>query len=324
MEMSTSGTICISHGEDADGLICAALLRRLKDSRPVLVTYDDFEEALKRVEPPLEELYVCDVNIREELFEEIQRINGFARVTIIDHHQPAEGLLEKLEEEGVTIVHSTLDCASVLLYDHYREELGRDAGRLAAYAAWADQFEDGPIASRLLWEYDRQLVQHEALILAHAIVRNQNPEGWYPIVRELSGLAFPHDIPGVVEASLAQLRDMADLISTLPKVATRLERLAYLETPEGEPIGTVANLLLDATGVDVGLCYNYSDRGRVNVSVRSKRGLAFHLGEITRRVARRLGGFGGGHKRASGASIPESGLQGFIENLEEELSTYYR
>lgn len=318
--MSTPRTICISHGEDADGLICAALLRRLKGAEPILVNYDEFEGALKGVRPPLGELYICDLNAREALVEEILRINGFARVTIVDHHPSAEGLLEGLVEVGVTVIHSPLDCASVLLYDHFRGELGREAGRLAAYAAWADQFEDGPIASRLLWEYDRQLVQHEALILAHAVVRNQTPEVWYPIVGELSGLAFPHEMPGVVDAALAQLGDMVDLIGALPEVATRLGRLAYLKGTDDEPIGTVANLLLDALGVDVGLCWKDGDKGRVNVSVRSRRGLTFHLGEITRRVAGRHGGFGGGHKRASGASIPGSGFEGFIEDLERELS----
>lgn len=35
-------TICISHAEDADGLICAAYLRHLRNASIVLVTYDEF------------------------------------------------------------------------------------------------------------------------------------------------------------------------------------------------------------------------------------------------------------------------------------------
>ena len=318
--MTDPETLCVSHGEDADGLICAALLRRLKNSSPILVDYDGFEGALMAVEPPVRELHICDLNVREALRGEILRINGFADVTIVDHHPASEGLLEGLVEEGVTVVHSPLDCASVLLYDLYREGLGRAAGRLAAYAAWADQFEDGPIASRLLWDYDRQLVQHEALILAHAIVRTQTPGFWHPLVVELSELAFPHEIPGVLDAALAHLGDMTDLIGALPKSAVRLGRLAYLEALGDEAIGTVANLILDALGVDVGLCYKAKDEGRVNVSMRSRRGLKFHLGEITRRVASEHDGFGGGHKRASGASLPASSLRGFIDDFAREFS----
>jgi single-stranded DNA-specific DHH superfamily exonuclease len=84
------------------------------------------------------------------------------------------------------------------------------------------------------------------------------------------------------------------------------------------PIGSVAGLVTDALGVDVGLCYKEKD-DLINLSIRSKRGLAFHLGEITRRVAAKNGGFGGGHKRASGASIPNQNLKGFIRDLEDEL-----
>lgn len=318
--MSGHKALCISHGEDADGLICAALLRRMRGASPILVTYDDFLEALKGVEPPVDELYICDLNIREALLEEILRINGFARVTIVDHHASVEGLLESLVERRVKVLHDVRDCTSVILYDHFREELGREAGRLAAYAAWADQFEDGPIASRLLWDYDRQFVQHEALILAHSIVRTQEPGFWSLIVDELSGLAFPHEIPGVVEAALAHLKESSEMIARLPAAATRLGRFAYVEAEGEEPIGTVANLIVDALGVEVGLCYKVKSGSKVSVSLRSRRGLAFHLGEITRRVAARRGGFGGGHKRASGASLPLQSLEGFIDDVAAELA----
>jgi hypothetical protein len=317
--MDGTNALCISHGEDADGLVCAAFLRRMKNASTILATYDDFEGALREVKPPVEELYICDLNIREALVDEILRINKFARVTIIDHHASAEGLLESLVEKGVRVLHSVKDSASVILYDNFREELGREAGRLAAYAAWADQFEDGPIASRLLWDYDRQFVQHEALILTHAIVRTQEPEFWNLVVEWLSKLSFPHEIPGVLEAALAHLRESAGFIANLPKEARRLGRLAYLEATDDYPIGTVANLILDALRVDVGLCYRVKPGSNVNVSIRSRRGLTFHLGEITRRVASRHAGFGGGHKRASGASLPPSSLWGFIDDVVREL-----
>ncbi len=318
--MSGHRALCISHGEDADGLISAALLRRMRGASPILMTYDDFLEALKGVDSSIDELYICDLNIRDALVDEILRINEFASITIVDHHASAEGLLESLVERGVKVLHDVRDCTSVILYDHFREELGREAGRLAAYAAWADQFEDGPIASRLLWDYDRQFVQHEALILAHAIVRTQEPEFWNTVVEWLSGLAFPHEIPGVVEAALAHLKESSEMIARLPAAATRLGRLAYVEAEGEEPIGTVANLIVDALGIEVGLCYKVKAGSRVSVSLRSRRGLAFHLGEITRRVAARRDGFGGGHKRASGASLPLQSLEGFIGDVVAELA----
>jgi len=317
--MTGGGVVCIVHGEDADGLTCAAMLRRLFDATPVLTTYDDLLSALEGVSPPVEELYICDLNIRESLLPEIARIRDFARVAVIDHHQMEEGVLEGLIGAGVEVVHDTRDSASVLLFDHFRERLGREAGRLAAYTAWSDQFEDGPIATELLWDYDRQLVQHEAMIITHAITRMQNEGFWMRIVEGLSRLDFPHEIPGVVEASLAHVKEMVEIIKALPGEAVRREKLAYVRASDEKPIGTIANLLLDSLGVEVGLCYKVK-KGRANISMRSRRGLTFHLGEITRRLAAEQGGFGGGHKRASGASIPEEGVEGFIRGLEEALA----
>jgi len=43
------------------------------------------------------------------------------------------------------------------------------------------------------------------------------------------------------------------------------------------------------------------------------------LGEATKRLAKRYGGFGGGHKRAGGASIPRKDGIAFIKDLEIEL-----
>jgi len=124
--------ICISHAEDADGLICAAYLRHLMDVSTLLVTYDEFENALKSVRPSVKEVYICDLNIRVEFYEEIQRINRFASVTFVDHHPTAVEMVERLKESGVTVVYSPLDCASVLLFDHFNEKLSRKAARLAA------------------------------------------------------------------------------------------------------------------------------------------------------------------------------------------------
>ena len=317
--MTSATTLCISHGEDADGLICAAYMRLLKDATLVLATYDELKDALKGVEPPFEEIYICDMNLRKDLMEEIERIRGFASITLVDHHPTEGGILERLREMGVTVVHETRDCASVLLYDQYRDELGRGAGRLAAYGAWADQFEDGPIATTLLREYDRQFAQLEGLMLAYALTRDHTLEFTGPIVEGLSRLDYPHQIRGVHETALKHLEEMAEIVEALPEICTTLNVLAYCESPEGKPIGTVAGLIVDALGTMVGLCYVVKDDGRVNISLRSKRGLDYHLGETTREIAEKVGGFGGGHKRASGASIPPSSLERFIREFDAKL-----
>jgi len=312
-------TICISHAEDADGLICAAYLRHLRNASIVLVTYDEFEDALKKVQPPVDEVYICDLNIREDLSEEILRINGFTDVTLVDHHPTALGVLKRLTDSGVTVVHNPLDCASALLYHQFRKELGREAARLAAYAAVSDQFEDGPIASKLLEKLDRQFVQHEALILTHALHRKAKAQFRLSVVEELSRFTPPHRIKEAPEAALAHLEHVAKLLESLPTEASSIGRLAYIEAVDGTSAGPVAGLLVDAMGVDVGVCYKRGKKGAMNLSIRGRRGLEIHLGEITKRLIKRYGEFGGGHSRASGASIPPDSYMEFIKDLEREL-----
>jgi len=313
--------VCISHGEDVDGITCAALLKRLKGARPILVTYDDFHETLQGITPPLDALYICDLNIREDLLDEILRIRGFTGITVIDHHPASELVLEKLTAAGVEVVHDTRDCASVLLYDHFSEELGREAGRMAAYAIWADQFEDGPLAIELLKEYDRQSVQHEALLLAHALTQRPTHEFRTLVMDEVSRLTPPHRIPGASEAAVAYLEEMILLAETLKQSSIRMKVLAHFEADEEMPIGSIAGFVTDALGVKVGLCHKRV-QSLVNLSVRGRRGINFHLGEMTRSIASKYGGFGGGHKRASGASIPAGALEGFLRDLDDELATY--
>ena len=319
--MSPPAVVVISHGEDADGITCAALLKRMKAAHPILVNYDDLKNAMSSIQPPLEELYMCDLNIREDLVEEIIRITGFARVTLIDHHPTTPGILEQLEKAGAEVVHDPRDCASVLLYNRFRDELGREAGRMAAYAAWADQFEDGPIAENLLREYDRQSTQHEGLLLAHALPQRSTKEFRARVLEAISCLNPPHRTPGVPEAALEHLEETATLIETLVGKAKRLRMLAYMKADEGTSIGSVAGLITDAMGTQVGLCYKLKG-DLVNISLRSRRGLPYHLGEITRQIATGLGGFGGGHKQASGASIPGEALEGFLEELDGMLASH--
>ncbi len=311
--------VCISHVEDADGLICAAYLRILRNASILLVNYDEFQDTLTKVRPPLDEVYICDLNIREDLTEEILRINIFADVTLVDHHPTAEGMLERLKESGVVVIHSPIDCASALLYDRFREELGKEASRLAAYAAISDQFENGPIATKILEKLDRHFVQHEALILTHALHRKTDTQFRLTVVEELSRFIPPHMIKDVQEAALAHLDHVARLLNSLPTKASRLGNIAYVDVIDGTSSGAVAGLLVDAMDVDVGVCYKLGETGAMNLSIRGRRGLKIHLGEITKRLADKYGGFGGGHSRASGASIPHESYIEFIKDLEREL-----
>lgn len=309
----------ITHGDDPDGLVCAALLRRLFGAETILANYDDLEEALEGIEPGYDSLYITDLNLREALVPQIERIRGFATVTVIDHHPMEPTLSAWLRSIGVEIVHDTADCASALVYDHFKEQLERDAARLAAYAAVNDMFEDGPIASRLMDGMDRKFVGHEALLLGSALGSDQSKAFKERIVDELSRYAYPHRIRGVVEAAMSQLENIVRIKETVPGRATIIGRLAYMECGDDLSTGEMANIVMDTLLVPVGLCWK--EQGEmVNISMRGERRLPEHLGDIASRLSKRHGGFGGGHARASGAKVPRAKLDAFLADLAGELN----
>lgn len=311
--------ICFSHGEDVDGLVCAILLRHVNNALPILVNYNDFEDKLRAIEPPLDEVFICDLGIREDLCSEVIRISRFAKVTVVDHHPTSEEVLKKLKRFGIKIVYSNLDCASVLLYNLFKDKLSRESARLAAYAAISDQFDGGPLASKLISGFDRLFIQYEALILTYALDHQEQDHFKSLIFEELNRFTFPHKIKGVSETALTHLDYLVELIETLPVRAKKLGKVAYVEAAKESSKGTTASLLIDSIGTDVGLCFKQRSDGTVNISIRAKKIFLLHLGKITKKLAERYCGFGGGHQQASGAKIPQKNLMNFIHDLEREV-----
>ena len=309
----------IVHGDDVDGLTCGAFLKRLTGCDVYMANYDNLEHALGRVTPPVKTLYICDLNIREALVPDLMRIREFADVNIIDHHQMSDELMARLRDAGVGVVLDKRDCAGVLVYDVFREELGQGAARIAAYAAISDMFEDGPLGSRILAKIDLKFAQHEAQILTHALSMNQTIDFKRVILDELSRYGYPHRIPGAVDLAVQCLEEMTGMKEQISAKAVPVGRLAYMVAVNEYSTGGIANLIIDTLGVDVGV--SYKENGEyVNVSLRGELGLPEHLGDISRDLGEKYGGFGGGHQRASGIKIPKEHLEAFLADLVEIFS----
>jgi oligoribonuclease NrnB/cAMP/cGMP phosphodiesterase (DHH superfamily) len=303
-----------------DGLTSGALLKRLFDARVIPANYDDLEEALNSVGEDVDHLFITDLNLREALIPLIEGIRKHAAITIIDHHPMEKSLGDSLKNLGVEVVHDTRDCASALVYDHFKDKLEIDAARLASYAAVSDMFEDGPVASRLMDGMDRKFVQHEALMLSAALGADQSEMFKRRLLDELSRYNYPHRIKGVVEASIAELEKIVRIKEIVLGRAKRVgRRLAVMECGDDSSTGEVANIIMDALLVDVGMCWK--DQGdMVNISLRGERRLSEHLGDLVSKFSKKYGGFGGGHARASGAKVPKDKLDAFVADLAAALN----
>ena len=309
----------ITHGDDADGLTCAALLQRLFKANTILANYDDLEAALASIGNDVEKLYITDLNLREALLPQIQKIRERSSITLIDHHSMQSTVKNKLQELGVEVIHDTRDCASILVYSTYLDDLKQDAAQIAVWAAIADMFEDGPIASILLDHMDRKWAQHEALILNHALGYNQSEQFKCYIIESLAKSLYPHQIKGASEAAFLQLERLVQIKKLVPDKATRAGRFAYMECGDDLSTGEVANIIMDALGVDIGVCYKY-DGDWVNISFRGERKLPEHLGDIAAKLSEKYGGFGGGHNRAAGAKIHKNRFSEFKSDFSNQIN----
>lgn len=308
----------IVHGDDVDGLTSGAFLKRVFDCEVYLANYDNLEHALAKMVPPYDTLYICDLNVRDQLEPELLRIQEFAIINIIDHHQMTPALKERLTRQGVNIHLDPNDCAGILVYDTFKEELGHEARRMAAYAAISDMFENGPIASSILGRMDRKFAQHEAQILTHALSADQTIDFKRKVLEELSKYAYPHRIEGAVEKAVLCLEEMTKIKESIPKNSVIVGRVAYMEAVDLQSTGGISNLLIDTLGVDIGVSYKQNG-DHINFSLRGETDLPEHLGEICKRLGAKYGGFGGGHQRASGIKLPKENFDAFLKELLSEL-----
>jgi oligoribonuclease NrnB/cAMP/cGMP phosphodiesterase (DHH superfamily) len=309
----------IIHGDDADGLTCGAFIKKVKGGEIYLANYDNLENALEKVTPPVDTLYICDLNIRDALEPELVRINEFAKIHIIDHHQMTPDLMERLKKMGVSIRLETEDCAAVLVYDTFKDQLGNEGKRLAAYAAISDMFENGPLVDKLLAKLDRKFAQHEAQLLTHALSADQSLQFKREVMEELSNYNYPHRIPGVVEKAIQCLEEMTKIKEMIPSNSEVHGRVAIMEAVNDYSTGGISNLLIETLEVDVGI--SYKENGEFyNMSMRGEKMLEDHLGELCKEIAAKYNGFGGGHQRASGLKIPHESLEDVLKEFIDRLN----
>ena len=318
--------VCISHSQDVDGLGSAALIKIVKkNAKIILADYGNYLDEISALDK-IDELILCDLGfnsrMEKNLLKEFTRINKFGKISYIDHHPLSDEVKQKLTDIGVNVIHSTEVCTSMLAFQYYMKKLPRKAGLIAAYGAVTDYLDNDVVSRKLIDGFDRQFVLFESTLLSHAISESR---GKYVvldnIVDGLSNLKFPHEIEGLNNLANDQVDKLGLLITTLNKIGTKRKYFAYGEA-DGISAGNLANLLMGEFNTPVALAYKTKKvEGVYDISIR---GSDIHtnldLGQIVGQLATKLGGFGGGHPKASGARIPMNKFDEFLNLLDEHIS----
>lgn len=314
-------TFCISHVKDVDGLGAAAIVKAATGAQVLLSNYNSLIDDLGKVPSRTDEFVLCDLggdnsNV-DELVSRLGRIASRAKVTYVDHHYLSQRTMRRLKAVGVGLVHNEKECSSVLAYATFKKKLPEGARLIALCGAVTDYMDGSPLSKKLMEQADRQFVLLEATMLAFAVAnRGAEEEFPYRVVDELAAMRHPHEIAGVPEAAVRQLVEAVELGDEVRRRGKKKGRLAYMVTTQ-HSTGNVAKLLIGAFEVPVGVAMKEQEDGWYEVSLRGTSECRVHLGRKIDRIASRLGGNGGGHRKAAGCRIPAGNVPKLIAALAE-------
>ncbi len=291
--------------------------------QPMLSDYDDLVSNLRKVPDDADRVTITDLGADSadfpDFLAEVRRIAKHADVTYIDHHHMSESAKRQLRRTGAKVVHDTTECASILAYETFRGSLPERARLIALCGAVTDYMDDSPIAKKMMEQGDRHFVLLEATLLSMALSAKAEEQGFPEMVaRELAQMKHPHEIPGVPQAALEQLEKEARLGEYVKARGKKKGRIAYMVTTQYST-GNIAKLLIGAFEVPVGVAMKQKQEGWYEVSLRSTSECKIHLGITIAKVAAKLGGSGGGHRRAAGCRIPVSESEEMLASLAKKV-----
>ena len=319
--------VCMSHEEDADGISSAALIKQAFGGETILTDYPGMMDAMEplRDDEKLKEFYICDLGLNAKNENDFVKLltvlrDRCVKVTYIDHHDINKKIVKQLEKIGVKLVHDINECSTVLVYNKFKSKLNSHSSFIAACAAITDYMENRPIGEKLLQIYDRQFALISATALTYNIVGHQkDPDYLLYLVDELSESKYPHEIPNFYEFAQIQVGKLAEILEKVRKSLKTKKNLGYMEILDSGASGAV-NFVLGLSGKDVGVAYKERvDYGIYAVSVRGSKSCKVHLGKLVNKISTELGGSGGGHDKACGASVPKSKIKKFLTELDKNI-----
>lgn len=312
----------LAHG-DSDGVCSAALAKaRFPEAevwftRPVTLAKD-----LKEVEPGAT-VVILDIAISEthktEIFRLMSDLAHHDEVLYVDHHPLPPGTLRE-DVPATQFAHTIGESASEITFKLFRPNLPPELDRVALWGAIADYAWQTDFVSEKLNEYDRRTIYMEAGLLSQALGEAGGDYHYKrDVVIKLAQGQPPSEIAEIVERAVKATKREWKVWQYVREHVVQEGNLAIIyDLPSGSP-GKAALYALGSTGADVGISTRRKE-DEVDISVRRREGVKTDLNEILRRITSRIGGSGGGHAGAAGASVPINLFDGFLESLKKEIS----
>ncbi len=312
---------------DADG-ICAAAIAKARFpeadiwfTRPVALLKDLQAIQFGTV------VIILDVAISEthktQIFQRIKELARGDEVIYIDHHPLSPGTL-KNDVPATHISHSTGASTSELAFRFFQSDIDPDLDRAALWGAISDYAVETDFVRAGLNKYDRRTIYMEAGLLSQALGEAAGDYHYKrDIVLKLAQGVPPSDIPEVVERAVKATKREWETWRYVKENAKKEGNLAIIFNLPVGSLGKAALYALGTTGADVGICTRTVEN-EVDLSARRREGIEIDLNTMLRHITARIGGSGGGHEGAAGATIPLEFFETFMEAVRKEISPIIR
>jgi RecJ-like exonuclease len=315
----------LAHG-DTDGVCAAAIAKsQFPDAevwftRPVrLLRY------LNETEPGTT-VMIFDIAIneteKEEIFARMRELARADEVIYVDHHPlPADTL--KKDIPATQLAHEVGISSSELTFRLLIQNQNSDLDRVALWGSIADYCEQTDFVQEKLNKYDRRTIYMEAGLLSQALGEaGRDYDFKRQVVDALARCLPPSEIPELPERALRATKREWEVFEYVKRHVVVEDNIAIVyNLPQGS-LGKAALYAMGVTGAAVGVCTRQED-DETDISMRKRANANVDLNLLLRRITARLGGSGGGHEGAAGATIPSSMLDTFLEIVKREVAPIF-
>jgi single-stranded-DNA-specific exonuclease len=312
----------LSHG-DTDGICSAALAKarfpnaEVWFTRPITLLRD-----LNKIDPG-NVVFISDIAIsethKEEIFKRIRELAQKDEVIYIDHHPLPPNTLKR-DIPATQFAHEIGTSASEITFRLFESDINPDLDRVALWGAIADYCEETEFVRDGLSKYDRRTIYMEAGLLTQALGEAAGDYHYKrEVVLKLARGDPPTEIPEIFERAMKATKREWEVWRYVKEHVIHEGNIAILyDLPSGS-LGKAALYALGTTGANVGICTR-KDEDEIDVSMRRRAGAKIDLNEMLRHITARLGGSGGGHEGAAGATIPANLFDTFLDTVKKEIS----
>ena len=316
----------ICHG-DCDGITAAAIALAANPGARIWLTNPvRLDNDLRRITEKFDEIIIVDIALNErdyrQAFQEMKRLTKLGtKITYIDHHPLPENV-DRKAIPATKVLHQKKGCSAELTYLHFEKKLNWKHKILAAIGAIGDYEMDSLFAQEVMRDYDERSLAFQAAIIVQAggeIPTAEDNEIKKSVIERLALGMMPSELNNLVGRALQGSSVERMVREYVHENAEHLENIGYiLDIPTGGGfVGKGALFAAAATDKPVGVCGN-SLGEKISMSLR-RRLSKVDLNAAVRRTAKEVGGSGGGHPSAAGATIKRAKWKEFLKRLDYEI-----